>query len=78
LSQLSVVAPPEEVVALPPEEISFDLAGLDSFRSWSLNHRIIDATLVRETGLIRGARFGRVLYDACGRLRGGRTRTGVE
>ena len=61
---LSVVAPPEQPVALPPEEIFFDLAGLDSLRSWSLNHRIIAATLVRETGLISGARFGRVSLEA--------------
>lgn len=62
--RLSVVAPPEEPVALPPEDLSFDLANLDSLRSWSLNHRIVDATLVKETGLITGARFGRVSLEA--------------
>jgi superfamily II DNA or RNA helicase len=62
--RLSVVAPPEEPLALPPEGIQFDPSGFDSLRSWTLNHRIIDATLVRETGLISGARFGRVSLEA--------------
>ena len=61
---LSVVAPPEQLVLLPPEEIRFDLANLESLHSWSLDHRIVDATLVRDTGLVSGGRFGRVTLEA--------------
>lgn len=37
---------------------------LDSFASWAGAHRILGATLVRETGLLTGARFGRVALEA--------------
>ncbi len=61
---LSVVTPPEPLVPLPSEEVQFDLSGLDSFAAWSHAHRILGATLVRETGLLSGARFGRVTLEA--------------
>jgi superfamily II DNA or RNA helicase len=61
---LSVVTPPEEPTALPNQEVDFDPAGLESFAAWSNAHRIIDATLVQETGLLTGARFGRVALEA--------------
>ncbi|ROR02914.1 helicase-related protein [Desulfosoma caldarium] len=63
-AELSVVVPPEEITPLPGEAIQFDLRGLDSFASWSRAHLILAATLVRETGLLTGARFGRVAIEA--------------
>lgn len=62
-ASLSVAVPPDEVVPLPNEDLVFDLAGLDSFWAGSRAHRILGATLVRETGLLSGARFGRVLLE---------------
>jgi len=61
---LSVAIPPEEPVPLPSEALEFDLRQLDSFSAWSRAHRILATTLVRETGLLSGARFGRVLLEA--------------
>ncbi len=63
-SQLSVAIPPEELERLPNENVSFDMGGLDSFASWSRAHLVLGATLVRETGLLAGARFGRVALEA--------------
>jgi ERCC4-related helicase len=57
---LTVAAPPDEVAPLPNEELQFDVKALDTFGSWSRAHRAIGATQVRETGVISGARFGRV------------------
>lgn len=61
---LAVAIPPEEPVLLPSEAPEFNLRQLDSFASWSNAHRILWATLVRETGLLTGARFGRVQVEA--------------
>jgi hypothetical protein len=61
---LSAVIPPEEVVLLPSEEVRFNVGGLDSFAAWSRSHLILGATLIRETGLLTGARFGRVALEA--------------
>ena len=61
---LSAVIPPEEVVSLPSEEVQFDLQGIDSFAAWSRAHLILGATMVREIGLLSGARFGRVTLEA--------------
>lgn len=61
---LSVVTPPEDATPLPNQEVEFDLAGFESFSSWVNAHRIIAATLVQETGILTGARFGRVALEA--------------
>jgi len=63
-ASLSVAVPPEEPLPLPSEELEFDLRQLDSFTAWSRAHRILAATLVHETGVITGARYGRVLLEA--------------
>lgn len=62
--QLTVIAPPEEIERLPNQDVEFDLGSLDAFANWASAHRILDATLVRETGLLSGARFGRVALEA--------------
>ncbi|HXG43490.1 MAG TPA: helicase-related protein [Gemmatimonadales bacterium] len=61
---LSAVTPPEEATPLPNQEVALDRAGFESFAAWANAHRIIAATLVRETGLLVGARFGRVALEA--------------
>lgn len=61
---LSVSVPPEKPQLLPTEDLSFEPRQLDSLTSWSNSHRILAATLVRETGLLSGARFGRVALEA--------------
>lgn len=61
---LSVVTPPEEATPLPNQDVEFDRAGFESLATWANAHRIIGATLVRETGLLTGARFGRVGLEA--------------
>lgn len=63
-SELSAVIPPEEFEPLPSENVTFDMGNLDSFASWSRAHLALGATLVRETGLLTGARFGRVALEA--------------
>lgn len=62
--RLSVAVPPEDLVPLPTDEIEFDLRRLDSFASWARAHLILSACLVKETGLLTGARFGRVALEA--------------
>ena len=62
--RLSVVAPPEEVERLPGEALHFEPRGFDAFLPWSANLRLLTATLTRETGLVTGARFGRVALEA--------------
>jgi hypothetical protein len=62
--RLTVLAPPDELRALPSERLQLDQAGLQSFPVWARDHRILAATLVRETGLLSGARFGRVTLEA--------------
>lgn len=63
-ASLSVVTPLEEALPLASEEVQFDLRGLDSFSAWARAHLILGATLVQETGLLSGARFGRVALEA--------------
>ena len=63
-ARLSVVSPPEEFALLPSEAPSFGTSQIDSFHAWLRAHQIIDATRVRETGVLSGARFGRVLLEA--------------
>ncbi len=61
---VEVVSPPEEVTQLAPEDLRLALTGFDSFASWSRAHRIVAATAVQETGMLSGARFGRVALEA--------------
>lgn len=61
---LSVVLPPEAATPLPSAQVQFERTGLDSLPSWLLAHDILNATLVHETGLVTGARFGRVTIEA--------------
>ncbi len=61
---LSAVIPPEEATPLPSEQVQFNLGGLDSAAAWSRAHLVLGATLVHETGLLSGARFGRVALEA--------------
>ncbi|WP_075162185.1 helicase-related protein [Chthonomonas calidirosea] len=64
-TRLPVSVPPDEKPQpLPTEDLCFELRQLDSLISWSSSHRILAATLVRETGLLSGARFGRVALEA--------------
>ena len=61
---LDVVVPPEEPQLLPTENPSFDLAQLDSLTAWVNAHRVLAASLIRNSGLVSGARFGRVTLEA--------------
>ena len=61
---LTAVVPPEQALPLANEAVQFDIKALDSFAAWSRAHRVLAATLVRETGLLSGARFGRVALEA--------------
>jgi len=63
-SQLTIISPPEEVGVLPGQEVEFDLRGLDSFSAWSRAHRMLGASLIRESGVLTGVRFGRVALEA--------------
>jgi len=49
---------------LPQAELTPDPAAIDSFASWSAAHLALASGLVRETGLLTGARFGRVALEA--------------
>jgi hypothetical protein len=60
---ISVVSPPDEVAILPNEQLEFDPSKLDAFSPWARAHQILKTTLVRETGLLSGARFGRVAME---------------
>ena len=61
---LEVAVPPEEPHPLPTESLVFDLTQLDALTAWTNAHRILAATLVQNTELITGARFGRVALEA--------------
>ena len=63
-TSLEVAVPPEEPHLLPVEAPVFDLAQLDSLTAWANAHRVLAATLVQSTGLVSGARFGRVTLEA--------------
>lgn len=60
---LEVAMPPEELFLLPGEDLSLDLAQLDSLAAWANSHRVLAATLVQNAGLVSGARFGRVTLE---------------
>jgi hypothetical protein len=60
---IEILTPPDDVELLPPEEIALDPLGFDSFASWAAAHRVVAAGLVRESGLLSGARFGRVALE---------------
>lgn len=62
-SSLDVVAPPEEVLPLPPEELDFDLTELGPITPWLHAHRALALTAIRDSSLT-GARFGRVTLEA--------------
>ncbi|MGB7294988.1 MAG: SNF2-related protein [Candidatus Aminicenantales bacterium] len=62
--QLTVISPPEEVSVLPGQAVEFDLRGIDSFSAWSRAHRMLGASLIRESGILTGVRFGRVALEA--------------
>jgi len=61
---LTVVVPPEEIAPAPPEELRFDERGFEPLGTWSAWHRILEATRLDESGLISGARFGRVAPES--------------
>ncbi|MER3399385.1 MAG: hypothetical protein C4316_12835 [Chloroflexota bacterium] len=63
-ASLEVAVPPEEPHLLSVETPAFDLAQLDSLAAWANAHRILAATLVQNTGVVSGARFGRVTLEA--------------
>jgi hypothetical protein len=60
----SILIPPDTVIPLPAEDLTLDPSAFDSFSSWSRGHRVLASSLVQETGLLCGARFGRVALEA--------------
>jgi len=62
-ASLEVAVPPEEPQNLEPEELAFKPDQLDSLGAWANTHRILAALLVRNTGLVSGARLGRVALE---------------
>ncbi|MDH7513098.1 MAG: helicase-related protein [Clostridiales bacterium] len=62
--QLTIISPPEEIAVLPSRDVEFDPRGLDSFSAWSMAHRILGISLIRETTLLTGVRYGRVALEA--------------
>lgn len=63
-ASLSMVVPPDELIPLPGDDLRFDPSTLDAHGPWRVAHEVLGATLVRETGLLSGARFGRVVLEA--------------
>ncbi len=61
---LTVVVPPDSLTPLPNESLAYGSTGLDAYTPWVQLHRLIGATLTRETTLLSGARFGRVSLEA--------------
>jgi len=61
---LSVVVSLEQVVSLPNEDVVFESARLEAFAPWVAAHRVLMETTVQETGVLSGARFGRVTLEA--------------
>ena len=62
-ASLEVAVPPEEPHPLPTESPVFDLTQLEALTAWANAHRILAATLMQNTGMVSGARFGRVLLE---------------
>lgn len=61
---VTLVVPPDELSLLPNEELAFDPQHQDAFAPWARAHQLLAATLVQESGLLSGARFGRVALEA--------------
>lgn len=61
---LSLASPPDRLQVLANEGLSFSTSGVDAFFAWQRAHRLIASTLTQETGLLSGARFGRVALEA--------------
>jgi superfamily II DNA or RNA helicase len=61
---LELLHPPDSIEHLPAADLTLEANGLDSFASWSAAHLALATGLVRETGLLSGARFGRVALEA--------------
>ncbi|MEW6750145.1 MAG: DEAD/DEAH box helicase [Candidatus Latescibacterota bacterium] len=61
---LAVAVPPEEPHPLLPEDLVFERSDVDSVSAWVTAHRLLSHTLVRDTALVAGARFGRVALEA--------------
>lgn len=61
---LSLASPPDRLHVLPNENLTYSTSSIDAFSAWQNAHRLIASTLVQETGLLSGARFGRVALEA--------------
>lgn len=60
---LTLLSPPDAVEVLESSGLELHARAFESFGAWSAAHRILAASLVRETGLLSGARFGRVALE---------------
>jgi superfamily II DNA or RNA helicase len=63
-ARATLVVPPDVLTPLPPESPRFDLASLTPWHAWTVGHRIIAATLLRESSALSGALHGRVALEA--------------
>jgi superfamily II DNA or RNA helicase len=62
-TSLTLLSPPDSVEILESSGLELHAKAFESFGAWSSAHRILAAGLVRETGLLSGARFGRVVLE---------------
>lgn len=62
-SRLTVIAPPEHLLPLPPEGLRFNVAELAPIAEWLRIHRALALTGIRDEALT-GARSGRVSLEA--------------
>jgi len=63
-ARATLVVPPDVLTPLPPEAPRFDLASLTPWHAWAVGHRIIEATLLRDSSALSGALYGRVALEA--------------
>jgi superfamily II DNA or RNA helicase len=63
-ASLTLLSPPDAIEALASSDLELHARGFESFSGWSSAHRVLAAGLIRETGLLSGARFGRVALEA--------------
>lgn len=63
-NQIELLHPPDSIETLPAAELTLDSNGFESFAAWTAAHLSLATGLVRETGLLSGARFGRVALEA--------------